>query len=140
MPPAPQSSPPPRPPLDSDGLPVGSTLRPGWEVSPRQVRGAMTGPEAERPMLLDCRRQEEWDFCRVEGAVLVPMNQIEARLDELIDHPLGKDRPIVVMCHHGVRSMRVTATLRGHGFGNVRSMAGGIDLWAMDIDPTVPRY
>lgn len=68
------------------------------------------------------------------------MNEIERRADELESDDGRKDAPIIVHCHHGVRSMRVTATLRGLGFTNVRSMAGGIDLWSLDVDPRIPRY
>ena len=65
------------------------------------------------------------------------MGQIQSRLADLNEHARDK---IVVVCHHGVRSMRIAAFLRQHGFVDVRSMAGGIDLWSRDIDPDVPRY
>ncbi|MFN9131685.1 MAG: rhodanese-like domain-containing protein [Phycisphaerales bacterium] len=129
----------PRPTLGPDGLPVGSQLRPGWEVSPRQTRDLLARSD-DRPLLLDCRRPEEFAVARIDGAVLIPMDAIESRLDELEDEQGSRDRPIIVHCHHGMRSMRVTAQLRAHGFANVHSMFGGIDLWSLDIDPRVPRY
>ena len=124
-------------------LPAGYAFKPDWEVTPLQTREKMTAEPAV--LLLDCRRPEEFQAARINGAVLVPMSEIEQRADELIadDGPaagLGKDRPIIVHCHHGMRSLRVTATLRGLGFTNVKSMAGGIDQWSVAVDPSVPRY
>jgi rhodanese-related sulfurtransferase len=88
-------------------------------------------------VLLDVREQDEYDLVHIQGARLVPMSQIQARLEELI--PL-RERPIVVHCHHGGRSERVTHWLRANGFQDVRNMAGGIDAWAAEVDPTLPRY
>ena len=129
--------------LNPDGLPRGSTFAPEWEVTPREVRAVMSGSgggEGEKPLLLDCRRPDEWQTARIEGAVLFPMDQIGGRLEEIEDVAGDKDRPIIVYCHHGRRSLRVTAELRQAGFTDVKSMAGGIDVWSMDIDPGVPRY
>lgn len=132
----------PTPPLDSRGLPAGYTFKPDWEVTPRQFKAEWDNAKGkpDRPLLLDCRRQDEWNAARIDGAVLIPMAEIEQRADELESDDGSRSRPIVVQCHHGVRSLRVTATLRALGFTNVRSLAGGIDLWSMDIDPSVPRY
>jgi rhodanese-related sulfurtransferase len=134
------SQPPPPPPLDDRGLPRGSRLDPGMEVTPRQTREALARTDDDRPFLLDCRRTDEWALCRIEGAVLVPMDQVARRLDEIEDAAGSKDRPIIVYCHHGRRSLTVTSQLRAVGFTDVKSMAGGIDLWSMDIDAAVPRY
>jgi adenylyltransferase/sulfurtransferase len=130
---------PPPPPctLDERGLPVGTVLRTGWEVSPRQAAEQL---KTSAPILLDCRRDEEWAFNRLTGAIHIPMSAIEARLDELERTPGDRSTPIIVYCHHGVRSMRVTAALRAHGFADVTSMAGGIDLWSMAVDSSIPRY
>lgn len=130
----------PLPPLNADGLPQGMQFDPQWEVTPRQVRAAMAAPEGKRPLLLDCRRADEWQVARIGGAVLFPMDQIKDRLEEIEDAAGGKDAPIIVYCHHGRRSLRVTAELRQAGFTDVKSMAGGIDVWSMDIDPGAPRY
>ncbi len=130
----------PTPPLNADGLPQGTRFDPEWEVTPRQVRAAMGAPDGERPLLLDCRRADEWQVARIEGAVLFPMDQIGGRLEEIEEAAGGRDAPIIVYCHHGRRSLRVTAGLREVGFTNVKSMAGGIDVWSMDVDPGVARY
>lgn len=138
---------PPPPPLRPDGLPVGWVFKPEWEVTPREVRarieqGEFAGPlgDPRRAVLLDCRREEEWERARIEGAVLIPMDEIERRADELEDEEGGRDRPVIVYCHHGRRSLRVAAALRAMGFKDVKSMAGGIDVWAIDVDPKVARY
>ena len=65
------------------------------------------------------------------------MNEVEARLSEL---EAWKDKPLVVHCHHGMRSMRVANFLRANGFPQAQSMAGGIEAWSVEIDDSVPRY
>jgi rhodanese-related sulfurtransferase len=84
------------------------------------------------PLLLDCRRPEEWQHCRIEGATLFPMQTVAQQADEVEEAAGGKDRPIIVYCHHGRRSLQVTATLRGMGFTDVRSMAGGMGLISVE--------
>lgn len=128
------------PPLDARGLPAGYPFREEWETTPRQTRELITREATERPLLVDCRRPDEWDHCRIAGAVHLPMDEIERRADELEDDDGGRDHPVIVYCHHGRRSLRVAAALRAMGFSDVRSMAGGIDLWSVDIDPSVARY
>jgi rhodanese-related sulfurtransferase len=88
-------------------------------------------------LLVDCREPEEHATARISGAVLVPMAEIPERL--AVFEP-SRDGRIVVHCHHGVRSLRVTRWLRARGFAGVQSMTGGIDAWAVEIDPTTPRY
>lgn len=88
-------------------------------------------------LLLDCRDREEHQLARIEQAVLIPMGEIAHRLQEL--EPF-RDHEVVVHCHHGGRSLKVANWLRQQGFTKVRSMAGGIDAWATEIDPRVGRY
>ncbi len=126
--------------LDARGLPAGYPFRADWEVTPREAKIDVSKGEQERPLLLDCRRDDEWGLCRIEGAVHIPLSEIERRADELEDDEGGRDRPVIVYCHHGQRSLRVAAALRAMGFSSVRSMAGGIELWSVDVDPEVPRY
>ncbi|MEC9373306.1 MAG: rhodanese-like domain-containing protein [Planctomycetota bacterium] len=127
---------PPKPELNEQGLPVGQTLNEDWEITPRETRDLLKA-SSEGFLLLDCRRDEEIATCRIEGSVHVPMDEIPTRMDELEDHI---DSKIVVYCHTGRRSLRVASLLRSQGFKDVRSMAGGIELWTLDIDPSVPRY
>lgn len=91
------------------------------------------------PLLLDVR--EPWEAqlasIRIEGidSRLLPMGQIPERLDEL--DPL---QPVVVYCHHGMRSLQVVAFLQRQGFESVYNLAGGIDAWSQEADASVPRY
>ena len=91
------------------------------------------------PLLLDVREPAEWQAASVRpaGAELLqmPMQSIPARLAEL-----DPDRPVAVLCHHGGRSMQVAMFLAQHGFERVANVAGGIDAWALQVDPSVPRY
>lgn len=88
-------------------------------------------------LLVDCREPDEYATVHIEGASLLPMSEIADRIAELEPH---RDHPIVVHCHHGGRSLRVTKWLRDQGFSQVQSMAGGIDQWAIEINPSLPRY
>ncbi len=126
--------------LGAEGLPAGYPFRPEWEVTPRDTKAELESEGERRPMLVDCRRADEWDRCRIDGAVHLPMEEIERRADELENDEGGREHPVIVYCHHGRRSLRVAAALKAMGFTDVRSMAGGIDLWSVDIDPSVPRY
>lgn len=123
---------------DEHGMPLGRPLNPAWEVSPRTVAAML---ERGTGLLLDCREHEEFATARIEGAVLVPMGEVADRLDEIEDlvDSAGEGH-IVVHCHGGVRSLKVAAFLRERGIDGVVSMAGGIDLWSLDVDAGVPRY
>ncbi len=88
-------------------------------------------------LLLDCREPDEYAIAQIPGAVLVPMGEIPERLAVLEPY---RDRRIVVHCHHGGRSLRVTRWLRAQGFSAAQNMAGGIEAWALEIDPATPRY
>lgn len=122
-------------PLDPHGLPVGYPHNPDWEITPREfVRRRDAG---EHMVLIDCRTPAERDLATIAGAVHVPMHDLGSRIESLREH---ESTPIVVHCHHGARSLQATAALRQAGFDDVRSLAGGIHLWSMDIDPSVPVY
>ncbi len=88
-------------------------------------------------LLLDVREPSEYETARIEGSMLLPMGQLRERFDEL--EPF-RHRHIIVHCHHGGRSMRVTEALRHHGFTQAQNLAGGIDAWSLEIDPKIPRY
>lgn len=107
------------------------------EVMPAAVATWQALPPGERPCLLDCRQPEEVAICHLEGSLCIPMAGIPAQLERL--QSLA-DRGIVVYCHHGMRSLQVTAFLRARGLGNCFSMAGGIELWAREIEPGMARY
>ncbi|MFH1302387.1 MAG: rhodanese-like domain-containing protein [Planctomycetota bacterium] len=88
-------------------------------------------------LLLDCREQEEYNLVHIPESRLLPMSEIQQRVSELDEH---RTTEIIVYCHHGMRSMQVTAWLLQEGFTNVKSMQGGIDAWSCDIDDSKMRY
>ncbi len=88
-------------------------------------------------LFLDCREPDEYATAKISAAKLMPMDEIPERISELESH---REQTIVVYCHHGGRSLRVARWLRNQGFSQAQSMAGGIDEWSQDIDPSVPRY
>jgi rhodanese-related sulfurtransferase len=110
-----------------------------WERSPSDVAKQLRD-EPDSLVLIDCREPDEHRIARIEGAVLVPIGEVGERLDDLRDAAEDGERDVVVYCHHGVRSLRVTAALRQAGLDEAMSMAGGIDRWSVEIDPGVPRY
>jgi adenylyltransferase/sulfurtransferase len=87
------------------------------------------------PLLLDVRTDGEFAIARIEGATLIPLDRLAERLGEL-----DRARETVVYCHHGSRSASAVSLLRANGFDRVSSLAGGIDAWSTEVDPTVPRY
>jgi adenylyltransferase/sulfurtransferase len=110
-------------------------INPDWEVHPAQLKEMV---DAKRDVLiLDVRQQREWNTARIDGATLIPLDQLDGRAQEI---EAWKERPIVAHCHHGVRSMNAAALLRKKGFKNVHSLAGGIDAWSLIVDGGVPRY
>lgn len=89
------------------------------------------------PLLLDVREDDERAFCRVgsAGELHIPIGQIPQCWQSL-----PGDRHLLVYCHHGMRSLRVTQFLRQAGLDKVQSIRGGIDAWSVSVDPSVPRY
>jgi rhodanese-related sulfurtransferase len=102
------------------------------QVKPAEVAVALRGELP--PKLLDVRTPEEWAIAHLPGAMLVD----ETLAQQIMAWP--KDTAVVLYCHTGQRSLDATTYLAGHGFENVRSMTGGIDVWSLEVDTTVPRY
>ena len=86
-------------------------------------------------LVLDVRNPDEWDFCHLEGARLLPLPYLPDRLRDL-----DPAKRMVVLCHRGIRSAQAVHFLRAQGFARVRNLAGGIEAWSTQVDPTVPRY
>jgi rhodanese-related sulfurtransferase len=102
-------------------------------ITPSQLSERMRGHEP--PLVVDVREPEEYELSRVEFARLLPLslfNEWAASLDP--------ERETVFICHHGVRSAQVCAFLSRQGFAKLHNLAGGIDRWSTDVDPSVPRY
>ncbi len=103
-----------------------------WEVSARELEQARAGGDV---VLLDVREPHEHAIARIEGARLVPLATLPARVAEL-----DSAKPIVIYCHHGVRSKMALDFLRQAGFAKLKHLRGGIDAWSREVDPTVPLY
>ena len=105
------------------------------EITPRDLAARLAA--GEPTFLIDVRQPSEHARVALGGSVLVPLDQLGARYEEL--------RPpdgalVVTYCHHGVRSLDAARFLAGRGWPDVASLAGGIDAWAWDVDPALPRY
>jgi rhodanese-related sulfurtransferase len=105
-----------------------------YEITAEEVKGKLDVGESF--MLLDVREPWEFDTARIPGAKLMPMGEVSSRAHQELD----PDDHIVVVCHHGVRSMNVTVWLRQQGFEKAQSMRGGIDAWSRRVDQRVPVY
>jgi rhodanese-related sulfurtransferase len=92
--------------------------------------------QPDAPLLLDVREPWEYQTANLPNSLLMPMGEVSSRAHTELD----PDAPIVVMCHHGARSLNVALWLRDQGFAHAQSLAGGIDAWSRTIDPEVPRY
>ena len=107
--------------------------RDGVEVSPAELkREWLAKPDL---VVIDVREPHEYAIARIDGARLIPLSELPGRLAEI-----DARAEIVTHCHHGMRSLAALDLLRGAGFANVRSLSGGIDAWAREVDPSVPRY
>ncbi|MCZ6754862.1 MAG: molybdopterin-synthase adenylyltransferase MoeB [Gemmatimonadetes bacterium] len=106
-------------------------------IGPMEVAVATLDKQLEQGMavqLVDVRERYEWDICRLPGARHIPLGQLQARLGEL-----DSGLPIIAYCHTGVRSLRAAQILVGAGYRSL-SLAGGVEAWAREIDPTMARY
>ncbi|MDQ1388363.1 MAG: hypothetical protein QOF94_737 [Acidobacteriaceae bacterium] len=105
-----------------------------YEITPEEVKTKLD--QGEEFTLLDVREPWEFETAHLDKAKLVPMGDVPSRAHQELD----PEAHIVVVCHHGVRSMNVTAWLRQQGFEKAQSMRGGIDAWSRHVDGTVPVY
>ena len=105
-----------------------------YEITPEEVKDKLDA--GEEFTLVDVREPWEFETAHIDGAKLMPMGDVPARAHQELD----PEDHIVVICHHGVRSMNVTAWLRQQGFEKAQSMRGGIDAWSRRVDGKVPVY
>lgn len=104
------------------------------QLSPQALAARLREP-GEPPVLLDVREPWEFGICRIAGSRSLPMRRIPAALAEL-----ERDRDLVVICHHGIRSQQVANYLEHQGFDKVINLQGGVAAWARDVDPGMPTY
>jgi rhodanese-related sulfurtransferase len=92
--------------------------------------------DKKNPMvILDVREKFEYDIARIEGSQLIPLDQLPDRISEI-----DRNAEVVALCHTGVRSAMAVQFLQGHGYARSFNLAGGIDAWAHEIDPTMQKY
>ena len=89
----------------------------------------------EQPLLLDVRERWEFEYCSIEGSVLIPMGQLPDKLDTL-----DPSRETIMICHHGIRSRQMGYYMEQAGFKHITNLDGGVEQWANDVDMTMKRY
>ena len=104
-----------------------------FEISPELVSEMVEA--GENLILLDVREDWEWEKAHLEGAIHIPLSELDRRIDEI-----DSQSEIIVYCHHGERSVDGCLLLWERGFRKIRSLTGGIEAWSELIDPTVPKY
>jgi rhodanese-related sulfurtransferase len=104
------------------------------EISPREVAERLKR-DPDSLVLLDVREPYEREAASIEPSLFIPMQQVPSRTAEI-----PRDRPVVVYCHMGVRSLMVASYLENHGFKGLANLRGGIHAWSLDVDPSVPVY
>jgi rhodanese-related sulfurtransferase len=106
------------------------------EISPAEARAILSN--SKQGILIDVREPWEFATAKLDGGLLIPMQSIPAELQQL--ERLADEADLLVLCHHGVRSLQVAAWLRVQGLENSYSIAGGIDRWSTEVDSGIPRY
>ena len=105
------------------------------QLEPRELAAWRNDPAREAPVLIDVREPWEFSTCHIEGSQLMPLQSVPSRVEEI---PTDKD--IVLVCHHGNRSQRVAQWLEQAGYSRLFNLSGGVEGWATDVEPTMPRY
>ncbi len=104
-----------------------------FQIEPRELKRRLD--RGDVLLLVDVREPWEYEICRIEGARLLPLGTLPANLALL-----EEAEEVVLYCHHGMRSLDAAAWLRAQGVVGARSLAGGIERWSREIDPSIPRY
>lgn len=105
------------------------------QILPRQLADWLADTTRPQPLLLDVREGWEYELCHLADSQHMPMHLVPVRCDEL-----PADREIVVICHHGARSMQVAMFLEHKGFAAIHNLMGGVDAWANQVDSNLRRY
>jgi len=104
-----------------------------FEISAKEAADLLREGKAR---FIDVREPWEFETARLPGSVLMPMGDVPARAHQELD----PDERLVILCHHGMRSLNVAVWLRNQGFEQAQSLAGGIDAWSAEVDPSIARY
>ena len=102
--------------------------------SPKQLQEYLAESD-EPPVLLDVREPWEFEYCSIKGSILIPMGELQHRLDEL-----DPDKEIIMICHHGIRSRQMGYYMEQAGFNSITNLDGGVERWAEDVETTMKRY
>ena len=105
------------------------------QIRPRQLADWLSDDSRNKPVLLDVREPWEFELCHIPGSLHIPMHLVPMQ-----DGELDAERDIVVICHHGGRSMQVAMFLERKGYARLFNLAGGVEAWAADVDPAMRRY
>jgi len=105
------------------------------QIAPAELAAWQRDPQRATPMVVDVREPWEFERCRIEGSLSIPLRELPGRLPEL-----SPDRELVLVCHHGHRSQHAALWLAGNGFAKVRNLQGGVEAWALAVEPAMPRY
>ncbi len=103
------------------------------EIAPADVAGRRTAGEAM--VILDVREPWETEICAIDGSLRIPLGTLPDNVAQL-----PQEKPLIVVCHHGARSLRAVMWLRGQGFNNAINLRGGVDAWARQVDPAMATY
>lgn len=104
------------------------------QINPNDLHEMLNASDTP-PLLLDVREPAEFAHCHIANSQLMPMQTVPQNLEQL-----PRDKTIVTICHHGMRSMQVAQFLAQQGFNNIVNLAGGVDAWALQVEPDMPRY
>ena len=105
------------------------------QIAPAELHAWRADATRLAPVVIDVREPWEYAHCRIDGSLSVPLGELPARLSEL-----PAERELVLVCHHGNRSQHAAQWLAQNGYGNLHNLRGGIEAWAVEIDPAVRRY
>jgi rhodanese-related sulfurtransferase len=100
------------------------------------VQNAAALLQEGKAKLIDVREPWEFATAKIDGSLLMPMGDVPSRAHQELD----PDERLLILCHHGARSLSVTSWLRQQGFEAAQSVAGGIDAWSREVDPSIPHY
>ena len=105
------------------------------QITPPLLQQWLVDSARKAPLLLDVREPWEFQTCHIKGSTALPMNTVAARAQEL-----DPEAETVVICHHGARSYQVAMFLERSGFSKLYNLQGGVNAWADQVDPAMPRY
>ena len=105
------------------------------QLTPRDLAAWRADAARAAPVLVDVREPWEYAHCHIEGSQLMPLQTVPANVAAL-----PRDRDLVLVCHHGNRSQRAAQWLEQQGYSRLFNLAGGVERWATEVDPAMPRY